>query len=672
MDTVQIRFSLTDDLSGGMKKMLIPIEDFQNAIKGAVSATEKAKTVFGKITDSLIKIQTAAKSVSDVGETLNQVTAPAIDFQQRMADLSAITGVTGDELDRVAGMARRIGKESGLGAAEAARAFSVLAGQLDAPIDDIGQILEKSATLAQAAGLTIDDAANSLAATISQYGLAAEDADRIMNVLAAGSRVGASEVVDLAQSFKVVGAAASSLGVDVEHTAGALEVLGGANIKGAEAGTALRNVLLSLKTNLGVDTAATDLSDALAALRPRLQDTEFLAKTFGVANVTAATYLIQNADAVREMTEAVTETQAAQEQAEIRNATWAHSLEVMRASIDDVKIGIGSSLGDFGTLSQILVENASSITSVVELSSMLSNGFVYLKTKLISLSGWVSKTTIAQKISAVVMKAWAATTSFASSVTSAVSARLRAMRTAIMQTTVAQKVAAVATKAWAGVQAALNVVMSLNPIGLIIAGITALVAAIGACIYWFDTWGETVLECLGPIGWVIASVVRHWDSLKQAFTDGGIIGGLKRIGEVLLDALLHPVQKLLGWVAELTGWDWAKKASEWVHEVRVDHNLAEGEKKEIDPATGKPKEDKKTEKNAVPTTSPLGIGEATNGIVAKATAQSSQIKRIDITIDKVVESFTVTTNNLQQSATDIRDMVARALVDAVNDVNYAL
>lgn len=270
------------------------------------------------------------------------------------------------------------------------------------------------------------------------------------------------------------------------------------------------------------------------------------------------------------------------------------------------------------------------------------------------------------------MKAWAATTSFASSVTSAVSARLRAMRTAIMQTTVAQKVAAVATKAWAGVQAALNVVMSLNPIGLIIAGITALVAAIGACIYWFDTWGETVLECLGPIGWVIASVVRHWDSLKQAFTDGGIIGGLKRIGEVLLDALLHPVQKLLGWVAELTGWDWAKKASEWVHEVRVDHNLAEGEKKEIDPATGKPKEDKKTEKNAAPTTSPLGIGEATNGIVAKATAQSSQIKRIDITIDKVVESFTVTTNNLQQSATDIRDMVARALVDAVNDVNYAL
>ena len=57
---------------------------------------------------------------------------------------------------------------------------------------------------------------------------------------------------------------------------------------------------------------------------------------------------------------------------------------------------------------------------------------------------------------------------------------------------------------------------------------------------------------------------------------------------------------------------------------------------------------------------------------ARATAQQSQIKRIDITIDKVVESFTVNSTTLQQGAADIRDMVARALVDAVNDVNYAL
>ena len=123
--------------------------------------------VFGQLTDSLFKIQTFTNSITHIGESLGQLAAPAVEFQQRMADLSAITGVTGEDLERVGEMARQIGKESGLGAAEAARAFSVLAGQLDAPVDDIGFILDKSATLAQAAGLTIDDAVNSLAATIS-------------------------------------------------------------------------------------------------------------------------------------------------------------------------------------------------------------------------------------------------------------------------------------------------------------------------------------------------------------------------------------------------------------------------------------------------------------------------------------------------------------------------
>lgn len=670
--SITFHLKLVDDATGAVRSVTAEVDGMTEAVHKGVAAAEEASSVFGKMTDQLIKWQAVSATVTQVGECLGQLTAPAIDFQQKMADLSAITGIVGSDLEGVAETARRIGSESGLGASEAARAFALLAGQLDAPVEDIGLILEKSATLAQAAGLSIDDAANSLAATISQYGMAASDADRIMNVLAAGSRVGASEVVDLAQSFKVVGAAASSLGVDVEHTAGALEVLGGANIKGAEAGTALRNVLLSLKTKLGVDTSVTDLSDALAALRPQLQDTEFLAKTFGVANVTAATYLIQNADAVREMTDAVTDTQAAQEQAEIRNATWAHSVEVMRATIEDVKISVGSALGDFGALSQVLVENASTVTSTVEMISLASTGIRNFGT-------WLKSTTLATRVATVASRAWNATTAFGRNLMTATIARLNVWRAAIAKTVVWQKIAAVATKAWAAAQAAFNFIASLNPIGLLIAGITLLVGAIAACIYWFDSWGETVLMCMGPVGSLIASIVRHWDSLKRAFTDGGFIAGLYRIGEVLMDVVLAPMQKLLSWVAELTGWDWAKAASQWVHDVRVDHNLTEGEtetEKKNDEKKENPLEAALESAGASTpssSSSPLGIGAATAATPSVATAQSGgQIKRVDINIDSVVREFTVSTSNLQQSASDIRDLVARALLDAVNDVNYAI
>lgn len=297
--------------------------------------------------------------------------------------------------------------------------------------------------------------------------------------------------------------------------------------------------------------------------------------------------------------------------------------------------------------------------------------------KVMLVCQWFSKTALAQNIAATATKAWNFVTTVASNVSSAVTLRLGAMRAAIMRTTVAQKAAAVATKAWSAIQTVFNVIMNMNPIGLIVLGIGLLIAAIVAVRAAIRKWGDEFLFVLGPLGSAILAFKTHWDSIKRAFTEGGFVEGLKRIGQVLMDVLLRPVQKLLGWVGELTGWEWAKNAANWVQEVRVKNNLAEPDGAQASPS------DTTTEQGATPLPSsampsapadesPMGIGSAASSSVATATAQSGQIKRIDITIDKVVENFTVSTTNLQNAASDIRDMVARALVDAVNDVNYAL
>lgn len=48
-----------------------------------------------------------------------------------MADLSAITGIAGEELDALGKKARETGKQSGLGATQATGAYKVLASQID-------------------------------------------------------------------------------------------------------------------------------------------------------------------------------------------------------------------------------------------------------------------------------------------------------------------------------------------------------------------------------------------------------------------------------------------------------------------------------------------------------------------------------------------------------------
>ncbi|GIJ96100.1 hypothetical protein CAPN001_06690 [Capnocytophaga stomatis] len=103
-------------------------------------------------------------------------------------------------------------------------------------------------------------------------------------------------------------------------------------------------------------------------------------------------------------------------------------------------------------------------------------------------------------------------------------------------------VVTVATWAW-------NAALTANPIGLIIAAIAAMIALIVVAVKKFDDWGAGILALLGPIGWLVIGIKtlwKHWDSVKKAFTDGGIIEGLKRIGLVILDMLLVPPYNSVG------------------------------------------------------------------------------------------------------------------------------
>ena len=645
-DTVEIKINLVDEFTNPVHNITAKVEGLTEAVQKGSKAARESSGVFGKMADSLIRMRTVFDGVSSIAKTLSTFSEPAREFQQGLADLSAITGVVGEKLDTVAGMAKRIGAESGLGASKAARAFTLLASNIQVPIEQYEELLDKSAMLSHATGMSIDDAASSLASTVNQFGLATSEAGRVINVLAAGSKYGAAEVVDLAQSFKVTGATASALGLDVESTAGALEVLSKAGVKGAEAGTKLRNVMLNLATKMGVDFKVTSLSDALDALRPRLEDTEFLAKTFGIANVASAQFLIQNADAVAQMTEQVSGTATAFEQAEIRNSTWQHSMEVLAARIESVKISIGNMLGPMnqyvGAAGDILATLGPMLQGLTTIKSFI--GLTIERVRALSLG---------TKVCTAATKAWTATQSVASTVSTALTARLRAMGAAIMRTTIAQKAAAVATKVWTAVQAAFNVVTSLNPIGLIVIGITALIAG-------------------------IVAVVRNWDKLKQAFADSSIVAGLKRIGSFLLNMLLLPIQKLLELLSRIPGLGkLAGKGAEFIHEMRAKLDLTEA--KPIDAPTAEAKTDPDSPllaaakaKDAPARSTALGIGEALRDTPSVATAGSGQVRSISISIDALVREFTVQTNNMQQGAAQVRDMVARALIEAVNDVNFAI
>lgn len=456
-----------------VKKFTDALADANGEAKKAESTTGRFAGICNKLT--IPNIAALASSIGKIGFEFSKAADVGVSFSQSMADLSAITGIVGDDLKQLEENARRFGKESGLGADTAARAYTVLASQIqvaDIGMDGLNKLQEKSITLAQASGMSLDAAAESLAGTINQFGLSANEANRVINVLAAGSKYGAAEISELSQSFKVVGAAASAMGLDVESTAGALEVLSKANLKGAEAGTALRNIILKLNTTLGIDLGETSLSTALDALKPKLNDATYLSKLFGAENIAAAQFLIQNASAVDEMTRQLTGTNVAEEQAAIRTQTTAQRMAELRAQMDDIKISITNATGSFGPLLMIVSENAEAIT-------LASSAFGFLMSKVGVLNQAVVKLT----------------------------------GSTILQNA-ASLAASAAAKTWTAVQVALNAVMSANPIAMVVVAIGALVSAAVVCYNKFEGFRK-VCDAVWEAVKSVASAV--WDYLVKAF-----------------------------------------------------------------------------------------------------------------------------------------------------------
>lgn len=384
-----IILNLKNNISGALDNVRKQFDAIDQAAVQASSSTNRFGNICGRL--KMPDLNAFLGVAERLGGVLGNLSQGGMNFGQSMADLSSITGIAGDDLKALGENARKVGQDSGLGVGTAARAYAILASQIDVAtigMSGLNNLQEKSVTLAQASGMSIDAAATSLAGTINQFGLTANEAERVINVLAAGSKYGAAEIEELSQSFKVVGSAASAMGLTVEQSAGALEVLSKANLKGSEAGTALRNIILKLNTELGVDLSRTSLSTALDTLKPRLTDAAYLSKLFGMENIAAAQYLIQNSTAIEEMTRKVTGTSVAQEQAAVRTETTAHKMEILRAKVDDIKISFANLLGPTSAYASVIGENAVVLASFYQLGngvvSVLGKYNVAAKTAVIA------------------------------------------------------------------------------------------------------------------------------------------------------------------------------------------------------------------------------------------------------------------------------------------------
>ncbi|EHN8717451.1 phage tail tape measure protein [Enterobacter hormaechei] len=282
------------------------------------------------------------------GLSLGAIITTTREYGQALSDLSAITGATGAQLKSLDEAAQEMGRSTEYSASQAVEALKLMASakpELLQTADGLTEATKSALTLAQAAGSTLPDATRTLALSLNQFGVGAQEADRYINVLAAGAKFGASEIADTAAAIKNGGVAAAQAGVGFETLNAAIQVLAEREIKGGEAGTALRNVILALEkgTDKTLKPSVVGLSGALDNLSKKNLSTAQAVKLFGVENINAASVLVDNRSKLNALTLALTGTQTAHEQAAIRVNNLNGDIMGLTSAFEGMIIKIGQS-----------------------------------------------------------------------------------------------------------------------------------------------------------------------------------------------------------------------------------------------------------------------------------------------------------------------------------------
>ena len=168
------------------------------------------------------------------------------DFEAGMSQVQAISGASGEELEKLKEKAKEMGASTKFSATESAEALNYMAMAGWKTEDMLGGI-EGIMNLAAASGEDLATTSDIVTDALTAFGMSASDSTHFADILAAASSNANTNVSMMGETFKYVAPLAGSLGYSAEDTATAIGLMANAGIKGSQAGTSLRSIMTRLR-----------------------------------------------------------------------------------------------------------------------------------------------------------------------------------------------------------------------------------------------------------------------------------------------------------------------------------------------------------------------------------------------------------------------------------------
>ncbi|MGF7186641.1 TP901 family phage tail tape measure protein [Desulfitispora alkaliphila] len=271
-----------------LNKAKTQLNYMEQDLKSVNQEIERQSSGWYKLGKSL---EPVGKSMQDIGTKMEgvgkgltkKVTAPLAgigaaavkigsEFQKEMSKVQAISGATGNELEKLSDKAKEMGSSTKFSASQSAQALNYMA-MAGWDTTEMLDGLDGVMMLAAASGESLASVSDIATDALTAFGMQASEAGDLADLLASASSNANTNVGMLGQSFKYVAPIFGSLGYSAEDAALALGLMANAGIKSSQAGTSLRGAITRLAQPTGeaanvIEELGLNLTDAQGNMLP--------------------------------------------------------------------------------------------------------------------------------------------------------------------------------------------------------------------------------------------------------------------------------------------------------------------------------------------------------------------------------------------------------------------
>lgn len=239
---LKVVLSAVDSMTPELKKAQAALNDLDK------SAATSGKTLSG-LGEGIAKLTTGAAvvGVGALAVGLGAAVKSASDFEHSISGIVAVSGAGADSIDSLRQLALQLGADTSFSANEAAQGMEELVKAGVSMADIMGGAARASLDLAAAGEVSVSEAATIASNAMNAFGISGSEMTHVADTIAGAANASAIDVHEFGFSLSSAGAVAATVGFSFDDLATAIAVMGQAGIKGSDAGTSLKTMMLNLQ-----------------------------------------------------------------------------------------------------------------------------------------------------------------------------------------------------------------------------------------------------------------------------------------------------------------------------------------------------------------------------------------------------------------------------------------